>query len=96
MDLLFNRYANPYIFLDSMLESGCFDEAVSKIWKFDQEDISWEYFLHKVWDKSFDEFKNEISLENESEIQIVNKEVIGATVIKSKNILDGFTPEGKE
>jgi len=66
MDLLFKRYANPYIFLDSMLESGCFDEAVSKIWKFDQEDISWEYFLHKVWDKSFDEFKNEISLENES------------------------------
>lgn len=94
MDLLFKRYSNPYIFLDSMLESGSFHEAVSNIWNFDQEDLSWEYFLHKVWDKSFDEFKNEMSSENES--KFIDKEVVGATVIKSKNILEGFAPEGKE
>ena len=94
MDLLFKRYANPYVFLDSMLESGCFTEAVTQIWNFDQEDMSWEYFLHKVWDKTFDEFKNEISPKEES--KIIDKEVVGATVIKSKNILDGFAPEGKE
>ncbi len=94
MDLLFKRYANPYIFLDSMLESGCFNEAITQIWNFDQEDISWEYFLHKVWDKAFDEFKNEISSNNE--LEPIKEEVIEATVLKSKNILDGFTPEGKE
>ena len=94
MDLLFKRYANPYIFLDSMLESGCFNEAITQIWNFDQEDINWEYFLHKVWDKAFDEFKNEISSNNE--LEPIKEEVIEATVLKSKNILDGFTPEGKE
>lgn len=94
MDLLFKRYANPYIFLDSMLECGCFAETVGQIWNFEQDDISWEYFLHKIWDKTFDEFKNEISPKDES--KFIDKEVVGATVIKSKNILDGFAPKGKE
>lgn len=94
MDLLFKRYANPYIFLDSMLESGCFHEAIIQIWNFDQEDMIWEFFMHKVYDKSFDEFKNQI--DSSIEPEPIEEEIIEATIIKSKNILDGFTPEGKE
>ena len=56
--------------------------------------MSWEYFLHKVWDKAFNEFKNEIN--STTEMEPIKEEVVEATVIKSKNILDGFTPEGKE
>ena len=92
MDLLFKRYASPFILLDNLIlvssSSSFIDDLFNIIDKEKEEQIQWEFFLHKVYDKSWKEFIDEVT-------QPINDEKIdlGATIKKSKNMLKNFTPE---
>ena len=92
MDLLFKRYASPFILIDNLIligsSSSFIYDLIDFINKEKEEQINWEFFLHKVFDKSWKEFCDEVSQ------PIVNKEIdLGATVKKSKDMLNNFTPE---
>ena len=90
MDLLFQRYASPFVLLDSLIMTNSLNNFVSDFIGFVKEDNEWEFFLHKVYDKSWSEFRSEIKPpENEKPIDL------GATLIKSKNMFNTFTPEGE-
>ena len=95
MDLLFQRYASPFIFLDGMIRSGRFTEFVFEFVKTTNQDMEdkhqWEYFLHRVWDKSFQDFKEEIET-NENNMNM-NERTIETTIQHSINILNNFNPE---
>ena len=88
MDLLFKRYASPFILLDGFIVTNSLNNFVDDFLDFVKEDDEWEFFLHKVYDKNWNEFNDIIKQSN-------NKEPIdlGATLMKSKNILNSFTPE---
>ena len=88
MDLLFKRYANPFILLDNLLLTNSLSAFIDDVLRFKQEDEMWEFFLHKVYDKSWKEFIDELNVSNDT--QQVD---IGATIVKFKNILNNFTPE---
>ena len=94
MDLLFKRYASPFVLLDNMIlissSSSFIDDLFNLISKEKEEKIQWEFFLHKVFDKSWKEFNDEVN-------QPINDEKIdlGATVKKSRNMLNNFTPESE-
>ena len=88
MDLLFKRYASPFVLLDSLLITKSLYSFVDDFIGFVKEDNEWEFFLHKVYEKSWSEFSNEIKPSGNQEP--IN---LGATLIKSKNILNNFTPE---
>lgn len=89
MDLLFNRYASPFSFIDVLISSGRFSEGVSEIYSFSNEDKEWDFFLHKVFDKSFDDFRKETL----SQPQKMTSEDFETTVNNSKSMLQGFVPE---
>lgn len=89
MDLLFKRYASPFSFIDVLIFSGRFSEGVSEIYNLLNEDKEWEFFLHKVFDKSFDDFKNEIF----AQPQEMTVDDFETTVNKSKSMLQGFAPD---
>lgn len=90
MDLLFTRYASPFVLLDSLILTNSLNSFVDDFFDFVREDSEWEFFLHKVYDKSWSEFSDGIKRSD-------NREPIdlGATLNKSKNILNNFTPEGE-
>ena len=94
MDLLFKRYASPFVLLDNLIlissSSSFIDDLINHINKEKEEQIQWEFFLHKVFDKSWKEFNDEVN-------QPINDEKIdlGATVKKSRNMLNNFTPESE-
>lgn len=88
MDLLFKRYASPFVLLDSLLLTSSCTDFIDEFFDFVNEDMVWEFFLHKVYDKSWKEFKDEMG-EKHEEKQID----LGATIMKSKNMLKNFTPE---
>ena len=94
MDLLFKRYASPFLLLDGYIQTSRLCEFIDTLCKQKVEDDRWEFFLHKVWDKSYPEFCEEVkttqSLNNMSD-QDVEK-----TIQKSMNILQNFNPQGKE
>ena len=88
MDLLFKRYASPFLLLDGFIVTNSLNNFIDDFLDFVKEDDEWEFFLHKVYDKNWNEFNDIIKQSN-------NKEPIdlGATLMKSKNILNSFTPE---
>ena len=94
MDLLFKRYASPFLLIDNLIligsSSSFIDDLIDFINKEKEEQINWEFFLHKVFDKSWKEFCDEVSQ------PIDDKEIdLGATVKKSKDMLNNFTPESE-
>ena len=90
MDLLFKRYASPFVLLDSLIMTNSLNNFVDDFIDFVKEDNEWEFFLHKVYDKSWSEFSDSIKpSDNQEPIDL------GATIKKSKNMLNNFTPEGE-
>lgn len=91
MDLCCQRYgsAGPFL-LDGYIETGRFYEFVTELYELDNETKSWELYLHKVFDKSFTEFKESLK-----PVEPMSKQKLEATINESKNILDGLTLESK-
>ena len=92
MDLLFKRYASPFLLIDQLILTNGLDKFIDDLFKFmeeeKQEQTKWEFFLHKIYDKSWKEFCNEIEVSNvENDVDIVE------TLNNSKNILNNFTPK---
>ena len=88
MDLLFTRYASPFVLLDSLILTYSLNNFISDFIDFVNKDKEWEFFLHKIYDKSWSEFSDSIKQSDD------HKPIdLGATLIKSKNILNNFTPE---
>lgn len=98
MDLLFKRYASPFPFIDGMIQTGRFSEFVSEFIRTVNEEIedqtSWEFYLNKVQDGSYKDFKDE--LETNRQNQNISKHDIESTVQQSINILNNFNPERGE
>lgn len=65
MDLLFKRYASPFLILDSYIENGSLTSFLRTLYEKVGEERMWEVWLYKVDNKSFDEFKNSIVEANE-------------------------------
>ena len=92
MDLLFKRYASPFLLIDQLILTNGLDKFIDDLFKFmeeeKQEQTKWEFFLHKIYDMSWKQFCNKIEFENdvENDVDIVE------TLNNSKNILNNFTP----
>ena len=94
MDLLFVRYASPFVLLDGLILTNSLNNFVDDFFDFiieeRKEKSEWEFFLHKVYDQSWSDFVKEIEQsENQKPVDL------GATIVKSKNMLNNFTPEGE-
>lgn len=87
MDLLFSKYASPFLFLDGMIETGRFTEFVLEFMEIHNDEYLYEFWLHKVFNKTFEEFKAACT------IQTVNTADLGTTIKESEEILDNFVPE---
>ena len=99
MDLLFKRYASPFLFMDGMIQTGRFSEFVSEFVALHNEDyefqLDWDIYLHKVQGITFEEFKAEI--ETNKQLQEMTENTIESTVQNSLEILNNFKPsEGGE
>lgn len=89
MDLLFKRYASPFLLVDQMLLTGQFSTFVTEIFDFDSDERLWNIFLHKVEGQSFNEWKASLGQESN---QKMTKNEIEATINDSFDILNGFEP----
>lgn len=91
--MLFQRYANPMIILDKMIRAGRFTEFVQEVMRIRNKEMldkaRWEFWLHRVFDLSFDEYLAKV--EGTSE-EVLPEEVMEATVKESMGIINGFCP----
>lgn len=95
MDQVSKRYSDPCFFMNGMIQTGRFFEFVIDFTKTInremEEKYDWEYFLHKVFDMSYQEFKEEIKINKEN--QQMSEHDIETAVSHSMNILKNFNPE---
>lgn len=81
--------------MDGMIQNGRFDEFVIGFIKTINQELEekaeWEFFLHKVYDKSYKEFKEEIKTNQQN--QEMSEENIEATIQHSMDIMNNFNPE---
>lgn len=91
MDLLFKRYASPFLFLNGYIQTGRFCEFISEFAEAVQESDEWQIYLHKVWDKSYADFKADI--DNAQKNRNMSDSDFETTVQNSMNILGKLNPE---
>lgn len=89
MDLLFKRYASPFILVDQMILARQFSDFVNDAFDFVEDERLWDYYLHKVNGQSYEEFKNSVKGIQE----VVTPCNIETTINDSYDILQGFVPE---
>lgn len=96
MDLLHKRYASPFSYLDSLISNGQFNEFVqfllNKVSEEKNDAMLWEFFLHKVYDKSFSEWKSELSSERGA-ADVMDEAKKEEIIARSSAILNGFQPK---
>ena len=96
MDLLSQRYASPFLIMDEFIRLQQFREFVVEVLNTIVEEkkhnARWEYYLHRVWDMSFDEYVRQCEKPKQGEQYMTNEE-IGNVVNDSRDILKGFAPE---
>lgn len=90
MDRLFAKYADPFSLLNGYIQTSRFCEFIHAFVKQKQEDDRWEYFLHKVWDKSYAEFCD--ALQTTQDVQEMSTTDVETTIKQSMNILGKFHP----
>lgn len=94
MDLLFKRYADPFTLLSAYIQTSRFCEFIRTFSDQVEEDIRWEIYLHKVWDKSYSEFCEGLQVTQDQ--QEMSDAFVEATMKKSMNILGNFNPQKEE
>lgn len=90
MDLLFERYANPFLLLDNLIATGRFFEFVMEFIDIHNNKEIYDVWLHKIFDKSFEAFKTQV-MEN-NEIAKVDNQNVETTIKESLDILNNFNP----
>ena len=95
MDLLFKRYASPFLFIDGMLQTGRFaefvDNFITTVNEEKEEKYLWEFYINNDIDGTFAEFKK--GLKTDRENATMSASDIETTVQNSLNILQNFNPE---
>ena len=96
MDLVSKRYSSPFVLLDGMIQNEELDGFVIFLLNKDAEEKNdkelWEFFLAKVHDQSFKDWKDGLLSEakqNDAMDEAKKKEIIQ----NSTSILQGFNPQ---
>lgn len=95
MDLVFKRYSSPFLLLDNIIENGKFLEFVLELIDTYNEEQIYDLWLHKCYDKSYQEFKKSIIDDGgKSNVQAaeMDDEQITSIINDSYEMLNNFKP----
>jgi hypothetical protein len=97
MDMLHKRYACPFPFIQGMIDTRRLSDFVADfvltVNKEMNEKTEWEYYLHRVYDKSFDEWKSEMQMINKN--QNMTDADVKATINNTNEIINIFNSQNK-
>ena len=91
--MVFKRYSNPFSLFDELIESNQFNDFIATLNDTYIQEFEYNLWLHKVYDRSFEEFKKDISISRDAQAGYMDDEDIKATVKKSNDILGNFNPQ---
>ena len=96
MDLLAKRYASPFLVLDEFIRNHQLYDFVAEVFKTMAEekihDARWQFYLHKVYDMSFEDYVRKCEQPQKGNQQMTHEEIKNV-ISASRNMLEGFKPE---
>lgn len=89
-DLLYKRYSNPMDLMQNMLKAGKLADFVNDVVNISNKEIEeqtmWDYYLHRVFDMSWDDFRNKTA--SKPEARTISEERKVEIVKRSLEILN--------
>lgn len=93
MDLIFKRYSSPFLIINEMIINGQLLKFINKILDIQNDERVYDIWLHRVFDKSFEQFKEGLDIPSNSMPSRKNETVnVNEVVKKSLCILDDIKP----
>ena len=101
MDLLFSRYASPFLFVDTLIQSNSLHKGLLDIIKLKDEEMTWQIYCSLISNpmskvKSYKDFKNQLGRGQSISTKINSKGLKSIQVKEiseqSSNILNSFKP----
>lgn len=93
--MLFKRYASPMVILDKMILTHRLCDFVNEFVKIQNEETndetSWEYWLHRGFDMSYQAFLDNLNKGQRQE-KVMSEDEIEATLKNSMGMLESFCP----
>lgn len=89
--MLFRRYASPYLILDEVIASFKLCEFIDYIISEHHEQQLWDYWLHRVYNMSFSEYKRRCEKPEES-YSMTNSQV-NKVIEDTRKILRDIKPD---
>lgn len=84
------------VLLEQMIRTGRLSEFVAELLEIHNEEteekVLWEFWCHKVFDMTFQEFLNKTKGTTPKAYEKPSQEVLEETVMESKEILNSFCP----
>lgn len=84
------RYASPFLLLDEYIANAELNGFIDELLKINNEEEIYKLWLHKVYDKSFKDFKAQVL--NSNKVVNDNNFNVNETLKDSRNILNNFKP----
>ena len=94
-DLLFREYASPFTLLNPIIRVGRFTDFLTTFWKKREEQMRWEFYLHKLGpldDRTWDQFNSDLDFGTAQEERPSDKD-IEETVRTSYKMMKDFKPD---
>lgn len=92
MDLLFKRYASPFLLLDSMIKNNEFNGFIDDFIEQVNKDKIYDIWKHKVFDKEYIDFEKECFEQMKRET--INQDIDVKDILnKSLGVMDMITPQ---
>ena len=92
--MLFKRYANPMIILEQMIRTQRFSEFINEFVRIQNEELEdrtqWEFWLHRVFDKTWAQFLEVVEGNNSVDEKMPTQDELEQTVKESKKIFSDF------
>lgn len=76
-----------------MIETNQLADFISTLKTKYVEDLEYDIWLHKVFNKSFEEFKEYMTISKDAQNGYMNENEIKTTIQKSADILGDFIPQ---
>lgn len=92
MDLLFKRYASPFLLLDTYISSGRMNEFIIEFMNIHNEETMWDVWIHKIFEQSFDDYKESVYEHARNAVKPTKRQ-LETTISNSQQILNSFVPE---
>lgn len=90
--MLFKRYANPLVLLDSMIRTHRFSEFIREFVNITNEELEdhtlWELWLHRVINQDWNEYYNQVKSQRTE--RVPSTVALETTVKESAEMLSGF------